>query len=238
MINLTDKVVLITGASKGIGYYLVENALNIGATVVATSRNKSNITKLDYSNHPNLHALELDLSNQNSINTFLKSLNDLNLDIDVLINNAGIAYFKTLDQMSSDELTKTVDVNFKNTAFLTKLILSGMLERKTGVIANILSGAIERNFPYSSIYSATKAAIRAMSRSLREEVRDKNIKILDILPGATSTDIWDNEMLEKYSDRMIHPNDLAKVIITNIALSYLPNIMIEDIIIKPQLGDL
>ncbi len=238
MIDLKDKVILITGASKGIGYYLVERALNLGAKVIATSRKISNFEKLLIAKNDNFIPFELDLIDTGNISLFIDEINNNDLQVDILINNAGIAYFQKLEDTTIDNISKTIDVNFKNTVTLTKLLLPGMIERQTGVIANILSGAIERNFAYSSVYSGTKAAIRALSRSLREEVRDKNIKIMDILPGATSTEIWDKNMLDKFSDRMIHPKDLAEVILTNIALSYLPNIMIEDIIIKPQLGDL
>ncbi len=238
MIDLKDKVILVTGASKGIGYYLVEKALDLDAKVIATSRNISNFDNLNISKNTNFYPFELNLLDTSNIISFLDQVDSNNLHIDILINNAGIAYFQKLEDTSIENISNTIDVNFKNTITLTKLLLSGMIERKSGVIANILSGAIERNFAYSSVYSGTKAAIRALSRSLREEVRDKNIKIIDILPGATSTEIWDKNMLDKFSDRMIHPKDLAEVILTNIALSYLPNIMIEDIIIKPQLGDL
>ncbi len=238
MINLSDKVLLITGASKGIGYSLAKKAIEEGAMVYGTSRDVSNFQKSDLKDYKSFIGLELDLASLNSINCFKDYLISHNIDIDILINNAGVALFKSFNDMSYTEIAQVADLNFKNTVLLTNIILNMMLKRKSGVIVNILSGAIERNFPLSTVYSGTKAAIRAMSRSLREEVRDKNIKIMDVLPGATSTDIWDIQMLNQYSERMINPKDLAEIIVSNIQLSFLPNIMIEDIIVKPQLGDL
>ncbi len=238
MINLSDKTILITGASKGIGYYLAKKAIEVGAIVYGTSRDISNFQKSDLKNNKSFFGLELDLASSDSIESLKKYLVSNNIVVDILINNAGVAIFKTFNEMSYTEIAQVADVNFKNTVLLTNIILNLMLMQKSGVIVNILSGAIERNFPFSTVYSGTKAALRAISRSLREEVRDKNIKIMDVLPGATSTDIWDKQMLNQYSDRMINPEDLAEIIISNIQLSFLPNIMIEDIIVKPQLGDL
>lgn len=238
MTNLDNKVFLITGASKGIGYYLVERALKSGAKVIATTRDIRKFENSELSASDNFIPVGLDFQAKDSLDKLMSTIESLDLCVDILINNAGVAHFKTLNDMDIAEISETIDVNFKSTVALTKLLLPAMIERKSGVIANILSGAIERNFPYSSVYSGTKSAIRAMSRSLREEIRDKNIKVIDILPGATSTEIWDKYMLDKYADRMIHPKDLAEVILSNISMSYLPNIMIEDIIIKPQLGDL
>ncbi len=238
MNNINKKQILITGASQGIGYSLSYNALNQGAIVYGTSRKIDKLRATNLYTHDAFVPLELDLTSAESIESLFQYFTSKNIFIDILINNAGIAYFKPFNELSPMEISKTVNVNLTNTAILTNFFLSKMVREKKGIIVNILSGAIERNFANSNIYTATKAAIRAMSRSIREEVRKDNVKILDVLVGATATEIWDKISLDKYSEQMIKPRDLSEIILSNINLSYVPNVMIEDIIIKPQHGDL
>ena len=157
---------------------------------------------------------------------------------DILINNAGVGIFKPFLETDHDDFTKLIDVNLRGPFLLDKVILPDMIERKSGVILNILSVAVNSTFLNSSVYSASKAALQTMSRILREEVRQYGIKIIDLLPGATISGMWSDEDIANNGLRMMKPIDIAIAIKNTLELSYLGNLMIEEIIIKPQLGDL
>jgi short-subunit dehydrogenase len=113
-----------------------------------------------------------------------------------------------------------------------------MIKRKSGIIVNISSSSVIENFADCSIYNASKSALIAMSRSLRKEVRQHGIKIIDIIPGATCTDIWDEQSKNEYKDRMLLPEDVADIIFQTVISSYGDRLMVEEIVIRPQNGNI
>ncbi len=228
---LKNKILWITGASKGIGSAVANNALKKNAIVYNTSRSENP--------NPKIKNIITDFSDTDDI---LKAYNEIITEqnkIDILINNAGVSYFKEMKDISHDEFQQMCDVNFRGTFFATKLTLDNMIKNKSGIIINILSAAVYKTFTFSSVYAATKAAVRAMSNSLREEVRKEGIKIINIYPGATNTDIWADEMRDEYGNVMSSPSEVADTIINVLDMSINnPGSMIEEIIMKPQNGDL
>ena len=135
-------------------------------------------------------------------------------------------------------INSTMEVNFNGPVHLIKLALQSMLENKNGMIVNISSVAHFEKFNGSSIYAASKSALTNFSKVIREEVRSKNVKIMNVFPGATKTDIWSKDSIEKYGERMMSVEDLGLVIVNNIVMSYHFDLMVEDITIRPQFGDL
>jgi short-subunit dehydrogenase len=111
-----------------------------------------------------------------------------------------------------------------------------MIEQKQGTIINILSVAAETVLTKSSIYAASKAGLQAYTKVLREELRENNIRIINVLPGATRTPIWPNSALEKYGERMMSPAELAKFIYQVYSIN--SNLVPEEITIRPIKGDL
>jgi 3-oxoacyl-[acyl-carrier protein] reductase len=239
-VDLSNRTIWLTGASRGIGRAIAENLVSTNANLVLSSSNKDSIKDLvtKFSSLRNVIFFPFDLSNYNEIkNTYSKILSFFG-GVDILINNAGIGIFKKLIDMTPEEFDRTMSINFKGSYFCIQSVLPEMIKNKFGMIINISSIAAMNNFPDGTVYGASKSALNSMSSSLREEVRQFGIKVIDILPGATETEIWDKESLENYAHRMMKPQDIADVILSAIALNLNPRLMTELIVIKPQLGNL
>lgn len=242
---LDKKVIWVTGSSKGIGLSIAKKLKELtNAKIIISGTAPSaqyemmgyyDRTFLDYDR---VHFYPVNLTKPDSIEFVHNNINNNLGSIDILINNAGIGIFKKYEEITNDDMKNTFDVNFNSAFQLTNLVLPKMKVKKEGMIVNISSIAHFEKFKNSSIYAASKSALSTYGRTLREEIRKDNIKLLNINPGATYTDIWSKESLENFGNQMMNSNDLALVIVNNIIMSYTLNLMIEDITIRPQNGDL
>jgi short-subunit dehydrogenase len=237
---LIDKknAVWITGASSGIGKALsIEFAKN-GLYVLGTARRKVLLDELKSSLGEfscNFEGYSIDHSNFNSILEFYNIVSS-KYQIDGLINNAGITSFKNASDNSFEEIENIIKVNLLGSIYAIKTVLPEMIERNSGTILNILSVVTRKTFTASSAYSASKSGLYAYTNVLREEVRDKNIRIINVSPGATATEIWPESTLKKYSERMMNVSDIAKIVFR--AYSERSNLVPEEIILRPIKGDL
>ena len=240
MLDLSNKKVWITGASRGIGLAIARKLKTTGASLILSSSNNSTIKEImhEFAEYPKVFFLPFDLTSETEIKRIYEKI-DLTLEnVDILINNAGIATFKPFTEFTLEEFDKMNAINYRSLFLTMQAVLPEMKNRKNGLIINILSAVVKKVFLNSSIYSATKSAVLAMDAVLREEVRDKGIKIVDVMPGATETDIWDKESREKFSERMMKPEDIAESIMKVIELSQNKRLMAEEIVLRPQWGDL
>ncbi|MGE5481262.1 MAG: SDR family oxidoreductase [Chloroflexota bacterium] len=155
---------------------------------------------------------------------------------DVLVNNAGVGAFKPLEELSLAEFDEIIDVNLRGAFLCIKKVLPDMLERGSGIILNILTSAIKKSYQGNSVYSASKAALHAMSGSLREETRKRGVKIIDVLPGATATNIWSKEDLDEYRHKMMSAEEIGTAVKSLLNLHESGNLLVEEIIINPKLG--
>lgn len=230
--------VWITGASSGIGKALsIEFAKN-GLFVLGTARRIDLLEQVKkelgkFVN--NFEAFQLDISDYTSVDQFYKNVFK-NYLIDCLINNAGITSFKPALDDSIEEVKKIVEVNLLGSIYSIKSVLPEMIERKSGTIINILSVVTQKVFTASSAYSASKSGLHAYAKVLREEMRDKNIQVINVLPGATATSIWHPAILQKYSERMMGADKIAELIYK--LYSEKSNLVPEEVVIRPIKGDL
>ncbi len=240
MHNLKDKTIWITGASKGIGAAIARSLADSDARLVlsASSAKSFDSIKREFSERKNVYIMPFDIADAEACKRAFGKIEALAGSVDILINNAGVASFAPFEELSVDQFDEMFGINVRGLFMCTKLALPGMLDRKSGMIMNILSNAALKTFPNSSVYAATKAAVRAISRSMREEIRGRGVKVVDIYPGATATDIWAPEMLDKFADKMMPPEDVANVVVHTIEMSMLGNNMVEEIVVRPQGGDL
>ncbi|MDZ4745257.1 MAG: SDR family oxidoreductase [bacterium] len=158
--------------------------------------------------------------------------------VDVLINNAGVGFFKPLVDMTFEEFDEQIDVNLRGAFLCAKSVLPSMLERRSGMIINVNSVASITAFEGGSAYGASKSGLLTMMRTLRNEVRTSGVKITDILLGATQTRMWSEESLNTHHKRMMQADDVADCIRTLVDGFYNPRTHIEEIILRPQHGDL
>ncbi len=238
--ELSNLKIWIIGASRGIGAAIARNLSETGATLFLGSRSADSLKNIadELSEKGNVFAFPGDASDEAQAAKTYDKIKAVFGAPDVVINNAGIGIFKNLVDIDYEEFDRMIAVNLKGVFIACKTALPDMIERRKGIIININSISAKTTFVNSSVYSATKAGALAMSRALREEIRDKGVKIVDIFPGATNTDIWKPELREQYSDRMIKPEDIAETVRKALELSTIDGMMIEEIDVRPQGGDL
>jgi NADP-dependent 3-hydroxy acid dehydrogenase YdfG len=233
-----SKAIWITGTSSGIGRALALEFAKNGVTVIATSRSKNliqNFKKELGSKSKNIIPYQLDISDHGEINAFYSQLSGTYF-INGLINNAGLTSFKSASEDSIEEIEKIINVNLLGSIYSIKTVLPQMMANKNGTIINILSVVTQKTFTNSSVYSASKHGLMAYSKVLREELRDHNIRVINVSPGASKTSIWPNSVLEKYSHRMMPPEEIAKLIYE--VYSMKSNVVAEEIVLRPIQGDL
>ncbi len=235
--RLRDKRVWITGASRGIGRALAEALAAQGAHLVLSARSADELHSLAKSlaERSRVRALPCDLGRADDVAAAAAIAAEQG-DIDILINNAGMGVFKPLTELSIDEFDAMMNINMRAAFLCTRAVLPAMLSNRAGTIVNINSVAAQTAFQGCTAYGASKAALLAFSRSLRAEVREQGIKVLDMIPGATATSIWSEEALAQHGEVMMQAADLAGLAVD--LLSGNPRMMIEEIVIRPQNGDL
>ena len=179
-----NKVVLITGASSGIGKSTAEYLSKKGFIIYGTSRNPSKY------NYPNNYKLfQLDINDFNSINSLLNKILSKEKKIDILINNAGLGITGPAEETSITEMENNFKTNFFGPLNIIKKVLPIMRSKKSGLIINITSLAAYVGTPYRSVYSASKAALDLVSETLNMETKPFNIKVVTVAPGEFSTNI-------------------------------------------------
>jgi len=233
------KVVWVTGASTGIGKEIAMQFSKAGYVVVVTARRKSRLVsivkEIKFAGREAM-AFVCNVASERSIASTSRRIIENYGRIDCLINNAGVTAFKSFMDTKVFDYDYIMDINLRG-AFLTmKSVLKPMIKKRRGHIINIISVAANTVYSDSSVYSASKAGLLALSNCVRKEVRKFNIKITNILPGATETAMWDAKTRQKNRSRMMSPEDVAKITLQ--AFEQPKKIMVEDIIIRPLKGDI
>ena len=182
-INFKNKKILLTGASGGIGKTLAEKFINNGAKLIITSSNedKLNLLKSHYGDN-HLYYL-LDLSNISKLADNVKKIREENRDIDILINNAGIAKDNLIIRMNNEQWQNVIDVNLSSNFYIIKNILPDMIRNRKGKILGITSVVAFSGNPGQTNYTASKGGMIAMYKSLAIEVAQRNINVNLIAPG-------------------------------------------------------
>lgn len=189
MIDLKGKKVLVTGASGGIGKAIaLELSLN-GADLCLTGRNKSELENLQKTIGGNCQIIISDLSNSEGINNLADQAQEIMGQIDILVNNAGITKDNLFMRMSEDDWNEVININLNSIFKLTKQLIKGMIKRRYGRIINITSVIGVAGGAGQSNYSASKAGIIAMSKSLAQEVGSRSVTVNNIAPGFIETNM-------------------------------------------------
>ena len=221
MINLKNKNIIVTGASGGIGNSIVETLSMCGANIVASGTNEEKLEKLK-SKINNIKILKFDISLTDKIELFIEdATNLLGGSLDCIVNNAGITQDNLGIRMNIDEWKKVIDVNLTATFLMSKFSIKKMLKNKSGKVINITSIVGHTGNLGQANYTASKAGIVAMSKSLAIEYAKKNININCISPGFIKTAMTD-KIDEKFKDviiskipsaRLGEPKDIANAVL-------------------------
>ncbi len=220
------KRILITGASRGIGRALAEKLATPAMTLLLHGRDRNALAetcRLVKAKGSQTIELLHDLADERHIEKLITAVGPEPLD--VLINNAGIAVVKSLDSISIEEWNKTLAVNVTAPFLLTQKL--GAKMNPGASIVNILSVAAKTGFPNWSCYCMSKFALEGFSQSIREELRPRSIRVLNIYPAATDTEIWQPIEGDWPREKMMSPDEIAEAVAY--ALSRPTDVAVENI---------
>ncbi len=193
MFSLKNRLVFITGASSGIGASCAEQFARQGAKLLLAARRNERLNifaeglRKKYS--VEIHTLQLDVRKREEVTSTLSALPESWKKTSVLVNNAGLASgLSTIQEGDMDDWEKMIDTNIKGLLYITRAVVQGMLERKEGHIINIGSIAGHQFYPKGNVYSATKAAVNALTNAMRLDLHGTGIRVSTIDPGLVETE--------------------------------------------------
>ena len=221
---LNGEIALVTGATRGIGESIADEFAKAGAMVIGTATTKEgaeNISNRLSSTDLNGHGIVLDVANTEQISETIKTLKQSDLMPSILVNNAGISLENLLMRIKEEEWEKVIAINLSSAFYLSKAVIGSMLKNRHGRIINIGSVQGSTGAPGHSHYSAAKAGLIGLTKSLAQEVGSRNITVNAISPGYVSTDMT-KDIDEKMNQALLEqiplkrfgkPIDIAKTAI-------------------------
>ena len=192
---LTDKVCIITGAGKGFGKAIAKKFADNGAKLALITRTQSDIDDLyrEFEGNEDFFlAICGDVSDQDTVNSFVAEVKNKFGRIDVLVNNAGMRFRKKFEEITLEEISLVLNVNVVSMFMLCKAVMPTMVEQRTGKIINISSVVGTLGLPELSAYATSKAAIIGLTKALSVEYGESNIQVNAIAPGFCKTSYFDN----------------------------------------------
>ncbi|WP_421358989.1 MULTISPECIES: SDR family oxidoreductase [Agrobacterium] len=241
MNNVAGKVIIITGASSGLGQAAARLLSAKGASVVLGARRAKRIEELAEelkSNGALAVAVPTDVSKRRDVQALVDEALRTFGTVDVMLNNAGVMPLSLLERLEVDKWEVMVDINLKGVMYGIAAALPHMIERKSGHFINVASTAGHRVGPTTAIYSATKHAVRALSEGLRQEMTPHNIRSTIISPGASSTELMDLVKDDSLADHMqsaakyaLPPETFAEMVL--FAISQPESVDVNEILFRP-----
>ncbi|PIQ47463.1 MAG: short-chain dehydrogenase [Cytophagales bacterium CG12_big_fil_rev_8_21_14_0_65_40_12] len=233
------KLAVITGGTKGIGRATVEKFAEANFDIVTCARNQDQLDNLVFelkSKHPNvrIYAEKADLAQKDEVLAFAEVIKELNRPIAMLLNNTGVFFPGSIHSEEEGNLEMMIETNLYSAYYLTRALIGDMMKRKSGHIFTTGSIAGIQAYPNGGSYGISKFALLGFTKALREEMKPHGIRVTSILAGATYTSSW--EGVDLPLDRFMKAEDIADAIFAAHALS--PNTVVEEIILRPQLGDI
>ncbi|MBW4605086.1 MAG: SDR family oxidoreductase [Calothrix sp. FI2-JRJ7] len=219
-----NQIVLITGASSGIGAACTKIFASAGAKLILAARRKEKLQQLVESlsiNSSHVHLIELDVRNREAVESAISSLGAEWSNIDILINNAGLS--RGLDKLHEgafEDWEEMIDTNIKGLLYMTRYIVPGMVQRARGHVINIGSIAGHQTYPNGNVYCGTKAAVKSISEGLKQDLLGTPIRVTSVDPGMVETEFsevrfrGDSERAAKIYQGVtpLTPDDVADVI--------------------------
>jgi short-subunit dehydrogenase len=206
--NLTNKTILITGASSGIGYALAKQFADEGCNLILLARRKDTLDSLAEeleSEQNHILTYKCDIRNRNEVQNVFHNIRERNVSIDVGILNSGVGLKSPVEDFNSDKADETFQVNVLGMIYCIEELLKDFLPRKNGMLVGVSSISDVRGFPTNGFYCASKAAASTLLESMRIELKQHNIKVINVRPGFVST-----PMVSKNKFKMPFLMDAAK----------------------------
>jgi short-subunit dehydrogenase len=230
--------VIITGASKGLGKAIAEKFAAAGNTLLLCSRNEEILSAtqqelLQKFPHCSIKIMSIDISKKENAIAFGKFCLQYGVP-DILINNAGSFLPGSIYEEKDGTFEHMLETNLHSAYHLTRTVLPTMMHAKQGHIFNMCSIASVAAYNNGGSYSISKFALLGLTKNLRAELRSYNIKVTAVIPGAVYTDSWSGSGINP--ERIMHVDDVANMVYAASLLS--PQACVEEILLRPQLGDL
>ncbi len=244
MTSLENQIVLITGASSGIGTACAKIFAGAGAKLILVARRLERLQQLadtlsqDFNTE--VHLLELDVRDRSAVESAVSTLPPSWSDIDILINNAGLS--RGLDKLHEGSFTdweEMIDTNIKGLLYLSRYVVPGMVSRSRGHVVNLGSIAGHQTYPGGNVYCATKAAVRAISEGLKQDLLGTPVRVTSVDPGMVETEFSQvrfhgnaqraNQVYQGLTP--LTPDDVADVIFFCVTRS--PHVNINEVVLMP-----
>jgi len=233
-----NKTAIITGGTKGIGKAVVKRFASGGFNIISCARNADDLKALKSEVEAEfdiiLHVLAADLSKKNEVIKFADFVHENAAEIEVLVNNTGVFLPGSISEEPEGNLELMMNTNLFSAYHLTRALLSKFITQKAGHIFSISSIAGITAYASGGSYSITKYAMQGFTKCLREELKEKGIRVTAVLPGATFTASWEGVDLPQ--ERFMKSEDIAEAVFSAYSLSN--QTVVEEIVLRPQLGDL
>ncbi|MDB5263047.1 MAG: short-chain dehydrogenase [Adhaeribacter sp.] len=233
------KYILVTGGTKGIGRAIIEKFAADGFHIITCARNERDLKTLKLEieqkyTFSKVFYQATDISDPLAVEAFLNYVRSLKVKIDVLVNNAGVFIPGKITEEDNSALQFMLENHLLSAYRITKGLVADMMKRKSGHIFMMCSTASITPYTNGGSYCVAKYALFGMTKVLREELKNHNVKVTAILPGATLTASW--EGVDLPPERFMKPEDVASAICNAYYMS--ASTVVEEILIRPQLGDI
>ena len=239
---LRGRVVIVTGASSGIGAATAKMLSEKGAKAALAARREDALREVQAGLAAGADSLvyATDVTDRGLVEALVERTEDDLGPVDALVNCAGVMYYTMMKNVCAEEWDRTIEVNCKGSLNCVGAVLPGMLERSGGHIVTISSDAGRVVFPGLAVYSASKFFVEALSRGLRLETAGTGIKVTTVQPGNVATDLLnlsgDEEALEEYGQptgaRVLDPEDVAASVAY--ALSQPEHVAVNEVLVEPR----
>ncbi len=233
--NLKGKIAVVTGGGRGIGRAIALMLGRAGAHVVVTARTESEVEGVAgeiNSAGGSARAAVMDISREENIKGFFKSVEDESRRLDVLINNAGVGLFGKLADFETADLDRLYAVNLRGTFLCCREAMGIMIPRASGYIINVSSVLGFKGYPEQSGYTAMKHGVMGLTKSLAVEAQEHGIRVSAILPGGVDTDLVRQARPDLSPDVLMQPEDIAQGVEYLLSLS--PRAAVDQIYIRRQ----
>ncbi|MBL7813643.1 MAG: SDR family oxidoreductase [Saprospiraceae bacterium] len=230
---------VITGATKGIGRAIAESLATEGYDLAVCSRNEADLVAMQIDFAERFGDIKLltqvvDVSKKEEITKFAQVIDNQWSRVDVLINNAGVFMPGSVHTEGDGLLEMMIETNLYSAYHLTRALLPLMMSQKKGHIFNMCSVASITAYDKGGSYSISKYALLGFSKNLRQELKPYGIKVTSVMPGATWSDSWTG--FDAPEERLMQARDVAEVVVSALRMS--ASAVIEEVVLRPQLGDL
>lgn len=243
MDHLKKQTAIITGASSGIGEAIAHHLAERGANVVLAARRSERLQELadqvEEKYDVQAKVVETDVTKKEDMERLVNETKEAFGRVDIFVNNAGVMLLSFMKNDHVDEWEQMVDVNIKGVLFGIHASLPTMIEQEAGHIINVSSVAGHEVFPSSTVYSATKYAVRALSMGMEKELSRSGVRVTNVSPGAVDTEltdhITDGDVIDMFKDRKMEPlvaDDIARAVAY--AVTQPESVNVNEVIVRPM----